>query len=242
MPSGFVRFAAAPAARFAAAGARFAALLLALAAAVALAVSPAVSAQTGAGTVPTALERALAGIPQRGPWLGRPDAPVVVELYADLQCPFCRAFSQQTLPRLVRRWVADGTVRMRYRFVTWFGRDSVRMARFAIAAGDVGLLWQTAGRLLGNQGAESSGYATDTFLLTVGAQVPGLDASATFAAARADATLDPLRATRRSARLLGVDGVPALGIRRRGGPLRRFDGNPTRLREISAAIEAARRR
>jgi len=235
MPPRSTRVAAAP-------RARFAALLLALAAAVALTVAPAASAASSGDAAPTALERALAGIPQRGPWLGRPDAPVVVELYADLQCPHCRAFSQQTLPRLVRRWVADGTVRMRYRFVTWLGRDSVRMARFAIAAGDAGLLWQTAGRLLGHQAAETSGYATDSFLLSVGAQVPGLDASANFAAARADATLDPLRAARRSARLLGVDGVPALGIGRRGGPLRRFDGDPARLREISAAIKAALRR
>jgi protein-disulfide isomerase len=189
----------------------------------------------------TPLERAVAGLPQHGPWLGRPEAPVAIELYADLQCPYCAAFAQRTLPRIVSRWVADGTVRIRYRFVTWLGRDSVRTARYAIAAGRSGLLWQTTARLLASQGAEASGYATDDFLRAVGAAVPGLDGDATLTAARAPATLDPLRATRRSARLLGVDGVPALAIGRRGRPLRRFDGNRERLGQLAAAIAAAQR-
>lgn len=198
-------------------------------------VSPAASAAE------TRLERAVAGVPQRGPWLGRPDAPVVVELYADLQCPYCRQFSQQTLPRLVRDHVATGVVRLRYRFLTWFGRDSVRMARLAVAAGEQGRLWQTTAQLLFNQGREQSGYASDDFLREIALRVRGLDAEAALAAARADATVDPLRAARRSARLLGINGVPGLAIGQRGGPLRRFAGNPTRPRELAAAIDTARR-
>lgn len=240
---------------------RLAALLIAVAAALAAlcstahaAPATAVAAQVGpapgagvaaqglaAPAAETRLERAVEGLPQRGPWLGRPDAPVVIELYADLQCPYCRQFSQQTLPRLVRDHVATGAVRLRYRFVTWFGRDSVRMARLAVAAGEQGRLWQTTAQLLLNQGQEQSGYATDDFLRAIAQRVRGLDAETALAASRADASVDPLRATRRSARLLGVDGVPGLAIGRRGGPLRRFTGNPTRARELAAAIETARR-
>jgi len=215
------------------------ACILAVAAAVLAGLAGGATAQAPAAE--TRLERALAGIPQRGPWLGRPDAPVAIELFADLQCPHCRQFSQQTLPRLVREQVARGAVRLRYRFVTWLGRASVRMARLAVAAGDQGRLWQTTAQLLADQGAEQSGDASDGYLREIAQRVRGLDADAAVAGARADASLDPLRAARRSARLLGVDGVPALAIGRRGGPLRRFDGDHTRLREIAAAIEAARR-
>lgn len=189
----------------------------------------------------TALERAVEGLPQHGPWLGRAEAPVVVELYADLQCARCRQFAQQTLPRLVRSQVASGTVRLRFRFLTRLGRDSVRTARLSIAAGEQRRLWQTAAQLLANQGQAQSGYATDDYLREIARRVRGLDADAALTTARADAMLDPLRATRRSARLLGVETAPALAIGRRGGPLRRFDGNPARLRELAAAIDAARR-
>ncbi|MDO8184833.1 thioredoxin domain-containing protein [Conexibacter sp. JD483] len=187
----------------------------------------------------TPLEQAIAGLPQRGPWLGKPDAPVVMEVYSDLQCPYCRDFEAETLPRVVRRWVADGTLRIRQRFLTFIGRDSVRTARLAVAAGEQNLLWPTTARLLDAQGEEASGYATDDFLAAIAAAIPGLDADAALARARADATLDPLRLARRSSRQLGVSGTPALAIGRRGTPLRRFDGNPARLREISAAIATA---
>ena len=208
-----------------------------------------VGAAAGAGSpaaavagepAPTALERAVAGLPQHGPWLGDRDAPVAIELFADLQSGRCASFAATTLPRVVRRWVADGTARIRLRFATALGRDSVRTARFAIAAGREGMLWQTAARLLADRGATASGYATDDWLRAVGGTVAGLDADATLAAALADATVDPLRSARRRAHRLGVEQTPALAIGPAGRPLRRFDGAPDRLRQLAAAIAAAR--
>ena len=61
------------------------------------------------------------GIPQDGAWLGRADAPVVVEEYADLQCPFCAAFSKDGLPQVVSEHVKTGQVRMRLRLLTFIG-------------------------------------------------------------------------------------------------------------------------
>lgn len=211
-------------------------LLLLLVAFTALSAAPS-SAAPIAATTP--LERAAGGLPQRGPWLGRPDAPVAMELYSDLQCPACRLFEETTLPRLVRRFVADGTLRIRQRFVTFLGRDSVRTARLAVAAGEQGLLWQTTARLLAAQGVAGSGYATDGYLRDVAASVPGLDAESALARTGADATLDPLRAARRSGRRLGLDGLPFLAIGPRGGPLRAFDGDTQRFRAVAAAITGA---
>src|SRR3712207_4651973 len=67
----------------------------------------------------------FAGLPQDGIALGRADAPVVVEEYADLQCPFCARFAETGLPPIVRDFVRPGDVQLRMRLLTFLGEDSV---------------------------------------------------------------------------------------------------------------------
>src|SRR5271154_2263812 len=51
---------------------------------------PGVTQANGTGAEVASL---LAGIPQRGNTLGDPTAPVTLEYFGDLQCPFCRQFT-----------------------------------------------------------------------------------------------------------------------------------------------------
>ncbi|MDW5598339.1 thioredoxin domain-containing protein [Conexibacter stalactiti] len=199
------------------------------------------TASAASSAASSRLEQAVAGLPQHGDRLGRRDAPLVMELFADLQCPFCAEFSASALPRIVRSWVAGGSLQIRYRLLTFLGRDSVRAARMAIAAGEQRRLWQFTSRMFANQGQENTGYVTDDYLLEVGRLVSGLDADAALTAARADATLDPLRAADRLSQRLRVKGTPTLALGRRGGPLTLFDG-AARYREIDAALRALQRR
>ncbi len=120
-------------------------------------------------------ERLLRGIPQRGIELGVTDAPVTVVVFADVQCPYCKALWLRVLPRIVNRYVRDGSAKIVLRDVPFLGTDSVRGAQFAGAAGLQDRLWNVLDLLYRHQGAENSGWVTDELLRRIGAGVPGLE-------------------------------------------------------------------
>jgi protein-disulfide isomerase len=117
----------------------------------------------------------FAGIPQNGITLGDPRAPVTFVEFADLQCPFCRQYTEQAVPTLVNQYVRTGKVKMIFRNVSFIGTDSQRAAQMAAAAGLQNKLWPYIDIFYGNQGEENSGYVTDDFLRRVGHGVKGLD-------------------------------------------------------------------
>jgi|SRR5579883_124554 protein-disulfide isomerase len=43
-----------------------------------------------------------------GKVLGRPNAPIVLEVYSDFECPACKMFHEEMLPRLIREYVQTG--------------------------------------------------------------------------------------------------------------------------------------
>jgi len=46
------------------------------------------------------------------PYMGSPDAPIVLEEFSDFQCPFCQRFFQQTMPSIKENQIANGEVRL----------------------------------------------------------------------------------------------------------------------------------
>ncbi|MEX0621299.1 MAG: thioredoxin domain-containing protein [Solirubrobacterales bacterium] len=82
----------------------------------------------------------LAGIPQDGVILGDPKAPVTVVEFADLQCPGCKAASEQLVPDLIEGPVRNGTAK--YEFSNWaiLGEESVTAAKAALAASEQNFL------------------------------------------------------------------------------------------------------
>src|SRR5699024_8907535 len=64
---------------------------------------------------------------------GPVDAPVVLVMFSDFQCPYCAQWSHETLPEL-REYVERGELRIEYRDVNIYGEDSERAARAALAA------------------------------------------------------------------------------------------------------------
>ena len=106
----------------------------------------------------------FAGIPQNGKVLGDPKAPVTMIEFADLQCPFCRQYSQTAFPQLVKDYVRTGKVKMQLETLAFLGPDSLKAGRAAAAAAKQNKLWNFADVMYNNQGTENSGYVTDKYL------------------------------------------------------------------------------
>ncbi|MER7333001.1 thioredoxin domain-containing protein [Micromonospora sp. NPDC000119] len=74
--------------------------------------------------------------------VGDVDAPVVLVEFADLRCPYCALFAQQTLPTLLKDYVDTGKVRYEFRDVAFFGDQSVDAAVALRAAAEQGRFMQ----------------------------------------------------------------------------------------------------
>lgn len=111
--------------------------------------------------------------------LGAVDAPVVVEIWSDFQCPACKRFAEVVEPALVRDVVEPGTARLEYRDMAFLGRpsgydESVEAAAAGRCAADQGRFWPFHAWIFANWNGENQG-AFRTERLRQMAQDAGLD-------------------------------------------------------------------
>lgn len=178
----------------------------------------------------------MRGLETDGDTLGDPKAPVTLVEYADLQCPICKAFSQEVLPPIVDQYVRTGKVRLQLKVVAILGEDSVRAQRFSAATEMQDKLWFFTHLFFENQGEENSGYVTDDFLRRIGSATPGLDVDKAFT------DQDGAIATRivNTANRAGIDSTPTFKIGTSGGALREIDISDGPQAIITALQEATR--
>jgi protein-disulfide isomerase len=180
----------------------------------------------------------LGGIPQEGDWLGAPDAPVVMEEFADLQCPFCAEYSREVMPALIEEYVRPGRVRMRLRIVSILGPDSERGARVAAAAGLQNRQWEFVEEFFANQGEETSGYVTEDFLRERAEAVEGLDADRALGERNDPRVAEALQADQRAAQRAGLEGTPSFLAGPRGGRLQPVQFTTLSVDEFRRALDA----
>jgi protein-disulfide isomerase len=185
----------------------------------------------------TEVNRRLAGIPQHGMVLGDPSAPVEVVEFADLQCPYCKAFTEDQLPPIIENQVKKGEAKIAFHNFTIIGEQSLPAGAAALAAGAQGRGWNFVELFYKNQGDENSGYADDEFFEAI-AKGAGVQNLAKWNKERKNFTAE-VEATTAEAQKLGFTGTPSLAIK---GP--ETDGlQPTDAQstgDLEAAIEAAR--
>jgi len=183
-----------------------------------------------------AIATQLAGIPQQGITLGRPDAPITVVEYGDLQCPICANFSRTVLPGVIDDYVRTRRARIEFRNLTFIGPDSERMARFAAAAGAQNRLWNVIELIYADQGEENTGYADDDFLRTIGSGVSGLDVAQALDGRDGSSVTAQLDEASQMAQSAGVTGTPTLFVRRGDGAATQVDAGdlPAALKRLTA--------
>jgi protein-disulfide isomerase len=182
----------------------------------------------------------FAGIPQRGITVGDPRAPLTLVEFADLQCPFCRDYTNNVLPTIVDRYVRTGKLKMEFRNVAFIGPDSTTAAQMAAAAGMQNKLWQYVDLFYINQEQENSGYVTDEFLTKIGRAVRGLDVQQAMADRSLPAVQRELTEAQTEWTVAGFQGTPAFLLGPTGGRLEAMLGEqvaPT-VDNVSQAIDA----
>lgn len=120
----------------------------------------------------------LADIPQHENVLGSQDAPLTLEMFADLECPTVKAFAETYLPTLIDTWVRPGALRIEYRPLETDTLDEdvfFAQEEATLAAGRQGRLWNYALTFLYEQQPHYTGYATSQFFAGIAAQVPHLN-------------------------------------------------------------------
>jgi protein-disulfide isomerase len=167
----------------------------------------------------------LADIPQGANALGQAAAPITLEYFGDLQCPFCRDFSLEVLPSIIRRWVRPGTLRVAYRALETATRDPdvfVAQQVAALAAGRQAKAWHFVETFYNEQGEENSGYVTESYLHEIASQIAGLNLTR-WDSDRGDRELaNEIANDENAAESGGVDGTPSFLIGASGGPMSRF--------------------
>jgi len=154
----------------------------------------------------------LAGIPQDGTTLGSPNAPVTLQVFADLECPTVKRFAESYLPSIISDWVRTGTVKLEYRSLQTDTIDEgifFRQEEAARAAGRQNRMWNFALTFVRQQGQHFTEYANDAFLVHIASQVPELNMGRWNRDRKDPSLFEPVALSVHSAHVRGLRSTPS---------------------------------
>lgn len=180
----------------------------------------------------------LRGIPQSGLVLGNPKAPVELVEFGDLQCPACKAYSEEILPQVIDGPVKRGEAKIAYRNFTILGDQSISAGAAALAVGAQNRGWNFVELFYRNQGTEGSGYADDEFLKAI-AEGAGVKDIPRWEQERAKFEAE-VQQTTAEAEQLGLQGTPSFAVQGPGTDGLEILDSPDSSEAIEEAIANAR--
>lgn len=154
---------------------------------------------------------------QDSPFVGDPKAPVVVAIWFDYQCPFCKQLEQNVTSQVYEQYVKTGKVKIVFKDFQFLGKDSDTDAEFARAMWeaypDKFYDWYKA--MFDAQDEEGDkGFGNLASVQALTAKIPGVDVAKvtklmTDKKTQYDAAIS---ADRAEGQAKGINGTPAIII------------------------------
>ena len=142
---------------------------------------------------------------------GDPKAPVTIVEFSDYQCPYCRKFHNEVLPKIQEEYISKGKVRYIFRdFPLSFHKLAIPAAVAANCAGEQGKYWEMNDFLFANPGK------LDPAKIIPEAEGLGLDKAKFEACVNDDSKKAEVDADFNAGRKYGVRGTPSLFIGKTG--------------------------
>lgn len=168
--------------------------------------------------------------------LGDPNAPVVVEVFEDFQCPACLDFTTNDEPALIENYIRPGKVLLIFRHNPFLddrasSNESDQAANASMCANEQGRFWDYHDLLFANQKGENIGTFSNRRLPAF-AETLGLDMTAFNACFERNAYRDEINQDLALVRERFVTGTPTVFV---NGQILPNYTYPT----IQSAIEAA---
>jgi protein-disulfide isomerase len=183
------------------------------------------------------VEGELNGIPQKGNVLGKPTAPVTMQYFGDLKCPFCRAFTVSALPGIIQNEVRAGKLKIEYKSMETATRNPpefLRQQSAAYAAGAQNKAWYFIELFYHEQGDETEAYATEGFLEGLAKQAPGLNLTKWHSDRKNETFEAEVLKDQKEAAEIGFTGTPSFMLGKTGQRLKPFSSTSL---ESAAAFE-----
>jgi protein-disulfide isomerase len=174
-----------------------------------------------------------------GAALGDPNAPVLVEVWEDFQCPACRTYSSEIEPLVVDNYVASGKARYVFRHYPFLddraaSKESDQAANASMCAAEQGMFWEYHDYLFANWNSENAGAFSDKRLVAYG-EALGLDMAAFNACFEENRFQDDIQQDLADGTRAGVTGTPSVFV---NGQIIKPGFVPS-YEDIAQAIEAA---
>lgn len=149
------------------------------------------------------------GVSETGyPYLGSPEAKVVVVAFEDLRCPFCQGAFLETEPQVLEQYIKPGLVRIESRMIAILGSASVAAGEALRCAADQNKYWEYRHTFFTNQPEESVLPGREDFVLF--AQLAGVPNEGQFTTCfDSQKYRSAVAETTNAAQQLGVSSTPS---------------------------------
>jgi len=174
-----------------------------------------------------------------GTAMGSADAPVLIEVWEDFQCPACRRFSDEVEPQIIQNYIATGKVRYVFRHYPFLddrvvSKESDQAANASMCASEQGRFWDYHDILFANWNSENAGAFSNKRLVAY-AETLSLDMDSFNTCFKANRYQEQIEADLAAGNQAGVTGTPSLFVN--GQQI--SPGLIPSYEDVSEAVEAA---